>query len=151
VNVGTRREMRALPKKTPWVLLALLVGGWLIFLLNAFFPVPVETVFALVGMSVFLVGMLACVVGVVWAFRTLGTPEARQASGLVAPIATIVIAFVVWSGVIASAVAVKRSLDARDKHSPVTEQTEEMKRSPNKASEATSEPAPSAGSSSPQG
>jgi hypothetical protein len=119
--------MRPLPRKTPWILLALLVGGWLIFLLNAFFLVPGETVLALVGMAVFFVGMLACVVAVVWAFRTLGSPESRQASGFVAPIATIVIAFVTWSGVIASAVAVKKSMDARQEPHNFDGQTEQMK------------------------
>jgi phosphate/sulfate permease len=119
--------MRPLPRKTPWILLALLVGGWLIFLLNAIFPVPVETALALVGMAVFFVGMLACVVAVVWAFRTLGCLESRRASGLVAPIATIVIAFVTWSGVIASAVAVKKSMDARQEPHNFGGQTEKMK------------------------
>ena len=99
----------------------------MIFLLNAFFPVPVETVLALAGMAVFFVGMLACVVAVVWAFRTLGSPEGRQASGLVAPVATIVIAFVTWSGVIASAVAVKKSMDARQEPHNFNGQTEQMK------------------------
>lgn len=125
--VGTRREMRALPKKTPWVLLALLVGGWMIFLLNGFFTVPAETVIALVGMSIFLAGMLACVVGVIWAFRTLATSEGRQEAGLLAPIATILIAFVTWSGVIASAVAVKKSLDARQEPHDLGGQAEQMK------------------------
>lgn len=119
--------MKPFPKRMPWILLALLVGGPSIFSLNAFFPVPVETVFAFVGMSVFFVGFFACIVGVIWAFRTLASAEGRQASGIVAPVVTILIAFVTWSGVVASAVAVKQSMDARQDPPDLGAQTEEMK------------------------
>ena len=119
--------MRTFPKRAPLILLALLGGGWTIFLLNALFPVPVETVFAMVGMSVFLVGMLACGVAVIWAFRSLASREGRQTSGIVAPVATILIGLVVWSGVIVSAVAVKKSLAARDSPHPSPGQMEETK------------------------
>jgi hypothetical protein len=126
-TLGQEEKMKPFPKRMPWILLALLVGGPSIFSLNAFFPVPVETVFAFVGMSVFFVGFFACIVGVIWAFRTLASAEGRQASGIVAPVVTILIAFVTWSGVVASAVAVKQSMDARQDPPDLGAQTEEMK------------------------
>lgn len=95
--------------------------------LNGFFPVPAETAFVVVGVSVSFVGFFACIVGVIWAVRALASPEGRQASGIVAPVVTIVIAFVAWSGVIASTVAVKKSLDARKEPHDLGRQPEQMK------------------------
>jgi hypothetical protein len=117
--LGHEEKMKPFPKRMPWILLALLCGGPLICSLNGFFPVQAEAVFVFGGMSVSFVGFFACIVGVIWAFRALASPEGRQASGLVAPVVTIVIAFVTWSGVVASTVAVKKSLDARQEpHAP---------------------------------
>lgn len=116
--------MRVFPKRTPLVLLSVLGGGWIIFLLNGFFPLPLKTVFALVGTDVFIVGMLACAGAVVWAFSSLASEQGRTTAGIWA-LATILLALVVWTGVIVWAVTVKKSLDARDKNNSPRGQTEE--------------------------
>lgn len=103
--------MRTFPKRTPLVLLALLGSGWIILLLGAYFPVPVETVFAMAGMAIFLVGLAASVVAGILAFRSLASPQGRQSSGIVAPVAAILIGFLVWAGTLNTAFVVKKSLE----------------------------------------
>ena len=72
-------------------------------------------------------GFMCRVVAAVWAIRALFSRQGRESSGIVAPIGTILIGIVVWSVVIASAVAAKKSMDARQEPHSVGGQTEQMK------------------------
>lgn len=119
--------MRPIPRQTPLLLSGLLLGGGFIFLLNGFFDVPVETAFAIVGIVVFLSGMMWAVVGAVWAMCTLASRDARVTAGLVVPLCTILIAALSWSVVILTAIETKKQMDAREASQPVAEHAEEMK------------------------
>ena len=135
--------MRQFPKKIPVILLAFLVGGAGIFLINGFLPVPLETVFAIVGLLVFCVGMVASLVTFLWAIQSLASQQGRTASGILSPVSTILIGLAVWSVVIVSAVVAKKSLDMRDQQgssgSPISRAEESPERIGFKSRQATNE------------
>ena len=105
--------MRPMPKSTPVILLGMLAGGWLIFSLNAFFPVPIETWFAIAGMLLFVAGLLFGLFGFFRGPASLRNADARRSSGIAAPVVTMLIAVTSWSIVVYTAIEMKRSLDER--------------------------------------
>ena len=107
---------RSLPKWMPVAILVLLFSGWGIFCSNAYFDVPLETVMAFVGGLVFLAGMLTGVFCSFWAARCIFSPELRAGSGMVAPIAVILITAITWYGVIETMLRVEKSLEQRNQY-----------------------------------
>ncbi|MFC1452258.1 hypothetical protein ACFLSJ_02815 [Verrucomicrobiota bacterium] len=72
-------------KSTPITLLCLLGAGALLFSLNAFFPVPVETWLAAAGMLVFAAGLVFGAVGFFRSVAALVSSKHREAGGIVVP------------------------------------------------------------------
>ena len=117
-SVGIEDEMKPMTKSTPFILLSLLVGGGVLFGLNAFFPVPIETWFAIAGMLVFAAGMLFGIAAGVRSIAVLSNAAFRKTTGILLPVLTIVIAGGAWAVVITTAIQVKHSMDEREKSQP---------------------------------
>ena len=83
------------------------------FLVNAFFPVPVETWFAVAGILVFVSGLLFGIFAFCRSLAVLANSASRRASGVVVPALTVAIALAAWYMVASTAIQMKRSLDKR--------------------------------------
>ncbi|OQA27898.1 MAG: hypothetical protein BWY59_00956 [Verrucomicrobia bacterium ADurb.Bin345] len=101
-------------RQTPFTLLALLLGGIMIFLTNAFFQVPTETYLAMAGGLVFVSGLLFGVIASIRALRILLNPLSRQAAGTLIPTLTILITLMAWTAVINTTFRVKHSMEERE-------------------------------------
>lgn len=106
--------MKEITKTTPLALICLLGGGAALFGLNAFFPVPIETFFAVAGMVVFVAGLLFGLVAVFRSIGTLTNSESRRVAGIRFPIQTILIVVGIFVVVTTTAIQVKRSMDQRE-------------------------------------
>lgn len=113
VNVGIEK-MKPMNRSTPVILVGLLAGGALLFWLNGFFSVPVETWFAIAGMLIFAAGLLFGLFGLCRAITVLTSPESRRATGILVPVLTIVVTASAWFIVVTTAIQMKRSLDKRE-------------------------------------
>jgi hypothetical protein len=107
--------MKPLTKWTPLTLVGLLGSGALIFGLNAFCPVPAETVLAAAGGLIFAAGLLFGVFALFRSLAALRCAEARHSTGLVVPIVTIILAAGAWFVVIATFIQVRSSFEKRTK------------------------------------
>lgn len=100
-------------KRTPITLVGLLAGGVLTFSLNAYFPVPIEGWFALIGIITFLAGMAFGLFGTVRGIATLTNSKSRAQTGVYIPIIVILITVCTFIHVIRTMLFVKESLDQR--------------------------------------
>jgi hypothetical protein len=105
--------MKPTPKSLPILTMGLLVGGMGVFILGKLFPVPAEEVFMTVGTAVFFAGMIAALVGTIWAIFTLTNPALRRTGGITTPVITILIAAFAWSGALLTVYKFKKSSDVR--------------------------------------
>ena len=101
-------------RQTPFTLLALLLGGIMLFLTNAFFQVPTETYLAIAGGLVFVSGLLFGVIASIRALRILLNPVFRQKTGTLIPTLTILITVMAWTAVINTTHRVKESMEERE-------------------------------------
>ena len=83
----------------------------LIFRLNAFLPVPAETVVAIVGLITFAAGLLFSVFALLRALVSLWSAETRSKTGLAVPVLTILIAAGALAAVVITAIQVERTMD----------------------------------------
>ncbi len=105
--------MKPITKATPLMIVGLLTGGAVLFGLNAFFPVPIETWFATTGMLVFSAGLLFGIVALFRSIAALTNSESRRVVGLQLPLQTILIVVGILAVVVTMVIQVKRSLDKR--------------------------------------
>lgn len=102
-------------RNAPVILLGLLLSGWFLFCLNAIFPVPIETWFAISGIAIFCVGLLYGFIASIQSIVTLLSKKRRQTVGMVAPILTLLIAVFAWTVVVNATLNVVHSLQQRTK------------------------------------
>ena len=112
--------MKPITKATPLTMVGLLSGGGVLFGLNAFLPLPIETWFAIAGMLFFAAGLIVGVAALVRGIASLSDAESRRATGVLLPILTILIAVGVWTAVVTTAITARRSLEQREEsqHNP---------------------------------
>ena len=102
-------------RNAPVILLGLLLGGWVLFCLNAIFPVPFETWLAIAGIAIFCLGLLYGFIAGIQSIVTIMSKKRRQAIGMVAPILTLLIAVFAWTVVVNATLKVVHSLQQRAK------------------------------------
>ncbi len=110
--------MKPMTKATPLTMIGLLGGGAVLFGLNAFLPVPIETWFAIAGMVVVVAGLVFGLGAFFRGIATLTNTESRRTAGILVPILTILIAGGAWAAVVTTAIQVKRSMDQREESQP---------------------------------
>lgn len=86
-----------------YILAGQLLGAWFLFGFSAFLPVPVETWFAISGITLFCVGLLCGFTWGIQAIITLASAKRRQVHGVISPILTILIAGCGWAIVLDAA------------------------------------------------
>ena len=113
LDVGMNDEY--MTKKTPIILISLLVAGAIIFAANGFFLVPIETYFALAGGLVFVSGMIFGVIASVRSIIVISRPDLRQISGIILPALVLIITTGTWLVVVTTLIQVNRSLEERER------------------------------------
>jgi membrane-bound ClpP family serine protease len=103
--------MKPMTKATPLTVICLLVGGAVLFGLNGFLPVPVETWVAIAGMVVFTSGLIFGLFAFFRGITSLASATSRRDKRL--PIVTVLLVSTAWFVVVSMAIQVKRSMDQR--------------------------------------
>ena len=120
-------------RRTPIILVSLLVAGAATFAANAFLPVPSETYCAIAGGLMFASGMIF---GLIASFRSLfilARADLRRTSGIVAPLLVLIITTATWFVVVTEVIQYKRSMDKRAQYEmehprpPLTSQHDDYK------------------------
>jgi hypothetical protein len=105
--------MKPVTTRTPILIVGLSVVGAGVFAANAFCPAWLEGPIALIGIGVFVAGMVFALVSTVRAIWGLSNRSVRHASGKLAAIATIMVSLIIWGGVLITLHAVKVSMSER--------------------------------------